>query len=276
MGNPILHPVPEEDFVDPSSGIDAAGRVPLGRLLVGQGLITEAQLDNALFESSQTGERLGEIVVRLGLASEEEVAKALAEQWSLSYVDRASIWFDGDALARLSREDAQRLEALPTRVQDGRVVVAVAEPTEQRLDALREVIGEETVVVVVPRSALDAGLSSGLLASRSPEEPVAEEALAQAQAQAQAQAPPPLVFEAPAPPPVPPFEPTPASALPSPAASDDLEWFRERVQRLEAELAKQRAVTVEVQLHLQAALRTLLLNDVGHLQDHSDGGGSTA
>jgi hypothetical protein len=265
MGNPILHPVPEEDFVDPSSGIDAAGRVPLGRLLVGQGLITEAQLDNALFESSQTGERLGEIVVRLGLASEEEVAKALAEQWSLSYVDRASIWFDGDALARLSREDAQRLEALPTRVQDGRVVVAVAEPTEQRLDALREVIGEETVVVVVPRSALDAGLSSGLLASRSSEEPVAEEA----------PAPPPPVFEAPAPPPLPSVEPTPAPALPSPAASDDLEWFRDRVQRLEAELAKQRAVTVEVQLHLQAALRTLLLNDVGHPQDHSDGGGST-
>jgi hypothetical protein len=275
MGNPILHPVPEEDFVDPSSGVDAAGRVPLGRLLVGQGLITEAQLDNALFESSQTGERLGEIVVRLGLASEEEVAKALADQWSLSYVDRASIWFDADALARLSREDAQRLEALPTRVQDGRVVVAVAEPTEQRLDALREVIGEETVVVVVPRSALDAGLSSGLLASRSPEESVAEES----------PAPPPVVFEAPVPAlpaPFPAFEPAPvefeslSTAPTPPAASDDLEWFRDRVHRLEAELAKQRAVTVEVQLHLQAALRTLLLNDVGSVEDHSNGGGPAA
>jgi hypothetical protein len=270
MGNPILHPVPEEDFVDPSAGLDAAGRVPLGRLLVGQGLLTEAQLDNALFESSQTGERLGEIVVRLGLVSEEEVAKALAEQWSLSYVDRASIWFDADALTRLSREDAQRLEALPTRVQDGRVVVAVAEPTEQRLDSLREVIGADTVVVVVPRSALDAGLSSELLASRSPDEPVAEEAPAV----------PSVAYEPPAPPPFPAFEPAPVDEPPAPAsptsASDDLAWFRDRVQRLEAELAKQRAVTVEVQLHLQAALRTLLLNDVGTFEDRSNGGGPTA
>ena len=102
------------------------------------GLLTEAQVDEALREGSQTGERLGEVVVRRGLASEEKVAQMLAEQWQLSFVDRASIWFDADALARLSREDAQRLQAMPTRVQDGRVVVAVAEPTEQRLGAVQE------------------------------------------------------------------------------------------------------------------------------------------
>ena len=107
--------------------------------------LDNAQLDQALHVGSQTGERLGEVVVRQGLASEEDIARLLAEQWDLSYVDRASIWFDANALARLSREDAQRLEAMPTRVEDGRVVVAVAEPTEQRLAALREVIGEDTV-----------------------------------------------------------------------------------------------------------------------------------
>ena len=147
-----------------------AERVPLGQLLVAEGFLDNAQLDQALHVGSQTGERLGEVVVRQGLASEEDIARLLAEQWDLSYVDRASIWFDANALARLSREDAQRLEAMPTRVEDGRVVVAVAEPTEQRLAALREVIGEDTVVVVVPKTALQAGIHSQLLASdgRSP------------------------------------------------------------------------------------------------------------
>jgi hypothetical protein len=51
-------------------------------------------------------------------------------------------------------------------VEDGRVVVAVAEPTEQRLGALRELLGEETVMIVVPKSALDAGLRSDLLRSK--------------------------------------------------------------------------------------------------------------
>jgi hypothetical protein len=138
----------------------------LGQLLIQGGFLTQVQLDDALYEGSRTGERLGEVVVRRGLATEDDVARLLAEQWALDYVERSSIWFDANALARLSREDAQRLEALPTRVEDGRVVVAVAEPTEQRLGALRELLGEETVMIVVPKSALDAGLRSDLLRSK--------------------------------------------------------------------------------------------------------------
>jgi hypothetical protein len=159
--------------LSPADEPSGSERVPLGQLLVAEGFISDTQLHQALHVGSQTGERLGEVVVRQGLASEEDIARLLAEQWDLSYVDRASIWFDADALARLSREDAQRIEAMPTRVQDGRVVVAVAEPTEQRLAALREVIGEDTVVVVVPKTALEAGLQSELLASdgRSPSKP---------------------------------------------------------------------------------------------------------
>ena len=141
-------------------------RVPLGQLLIQAGFLTQVQLDDALYEGSRTGERLGEVVVRRGLATEDDVARRLAEQWGLDYVERSSIWFDANALAQMSREDAQRLEALPTRVEDGRVVVAVAEPTEQRLGALRELLGEETVMIVVPKSALDAGLRSDLLRSR--------------------------------------------------------------------------------------------------------------
>ena len=142
------------------------GRAALGQLLVRGGHITPVQLDQALEEGSKTGERLGEVVVKHGWVTEDDVARLLAEQWGLSYVDRASIWFDANALARLSREDAQRLEALPTRIEDGRVVAAVAEPTEQRLEALRKLLGDETVVIVVPKSALEAGLRSELLPSR--------------------------------------------------------------------------------------------------------------
>lgn len=142
------------------------GRAALGQLLVRGGHISPVQLDGALEEGSRTGERLGEVVVKRGWVTEDDIARLLAEQWGLSYVDRASIWFDANALARLSREDAQRLEALPTRIEDGRVVAAVAEPTEHRLEALRKLLGDETVVIVVPKSALEAGLRSDLLPSR--------------------------------------------------------------------------------------------------------------
>ena len=139
------------------------GRPALGTMLTERDFITREQLQEALDEGAETGERLGEVIVRRGWISEDDLARLLAEQWQLGFVDRASIWFDGQALGRITREDARRLEALPTSVQDGRVVVAVAEPTQQRLSALREVMGEDAVVVVVPKSALDAGLRSDLL-----------------------------------------------------------------------------------------------------------------
>lgn len=171
--------VPEEAptaQVRPGSvvGEPAPARTPLGTLLREAGFIGEQQLEEALRDGASTGERLGEVVVRRGWATEDDIAKLLAEQWGLGYVDRASIWFDANALSRMSREQAQRLEALPTRVQDGRVVVAVAEPSDERLAALREVIGEDTVVVVVPKSALDAGLRSELLEAEERSDGVAE------------------------------------------------------------------------------------------------------
>jgi hypothetical protein len=151
---------------DVHNGSAPAARRPLGEMMIEAGLIDERQLADALDEGARTGLRLGEVVVGHGWASEEDVGRLLAEQWGLSYVDRASIWFDADALGRLSREDAQRLEALPTRIEQGRVVVAVAEPTEHQIDELRRVIGEDPVLIVVPRTALEAGLHSDLLRSR--------------------------------------------------------------------------------------------------------------
>lgn len=141
----------------------SVGRPALGTMLTERDFITREQLAEALEEGAENGERLGEVIVRRGWVSEDDVAKLLAEQWQLGFVDRASIWFDGHALDRITREDAQRLEALPTSVQGGRVVVAVAEPTQQRLTALKEIMGDDAVIVVVPKSALDAGLRSDLL-----------------------------------------------------------------------------------------------------------------
>jgi hypothetical protein len=114
-----------------------------------------------------SGERLGEVIVRLNWVSEEDLAKVLAEQWQLRYLDRSGISFDADALRRLSREEATRLEALPMHIdRDGVLAVALAEPTEARLLALRDLLGDHIQAVVVPKTALDLGLRGSLLASR--------------------------------------------------------------------------------------------------------------
>ena len=279
----------DDEFTHSDHSADAAApeRTPLGRLFVEAGLLTQNQVDDALQEGSLTGERLGEIAVRRKLVTEDDVARLLAHQWGLDYVERSSIWFDPAALARLSREDAQELEALPTRVQDGRVVVAVAEPTEQRLAALREVIGDETVMVVVPKSALEAGLRSDLLASRASHAPAGEyeeersppeleavpdvEPLDEAEQAAPEDEPEPELESEPEPEPEPApkkepkKEPPPVAALPvrprrQPVVADDGEGEADAVlalaneARAVAERLAAQAVAVRAQVHQQNEL----------------------
>jgi hypothetical protein len=148
---------------------DSGPRTALGTLLIEEGVIDSDQLEEALRVGTESGERLGEVLVRMGMASEEDLARILAHQWNLRCLERSAISFDPNALARLSREDATSLEALPMRIaDDGSLVIAVAEPTEARLFALRSRFGDRIECVVIPKTALDVGLRGDLLAKTSP------------------------------------------------------------------------------------------------------------
>ena len=65
------------------SAIGSYGWIPLGRLLVEEGLITEEQLAEALAEQEQRGELLAQMLVERGEPAEADLAAALAEQFGL-------------------------------------------------------------------------------------------------------------------------------------------------------------------------------------------------
>jgi hypothetical protein len=56
---------------------------PLGRVLVEQGLLSAAELEQALEEQQRTGLRLGETIVKRGFVSGPQLANALAAQYGL-------------------------------------------------------------------------------------------------------------------------------------------------------------------------------------------------
>jgi hypothetical protein len=66
--------LPEQQHPNPKR------QVPLGRLLVERGLLTEQELIQALLEQNRTGERIGKVLIRLGYVDEPTVAMALASQ----------------------------------------------------------------------------------------------------------------------------------------------------------------------------------------------------
>ena len=61
--------------------------VPLGTLLLRVGAIDSEQLEIALTEKERSPRRLGEILVEWGWVSSVDIAKALAEQYDIPFLD---------------------------------------------------------------------------------------------------------------------------------------------------------------------------------------------
>jgi len=111
---------------------------PLGRLLVEQGLLSEAQLEHALDEQESTGRRLGETLVELGFVSHAALSHALAEQYGLE--PKAETGFGTGLRAELERRydrDSEQSSASPPSsdtVPALRLVPAQQEPAPQPVD----------------------------------------------------------------------------------------------------------------------------------------------
>jgi type IV pilus assembly protein PilB len=130
---------------------------PLGRLLVEQGVLTLEQLEEALTEKETSGARLGEILVQRHWLTSADVARALAEQHELEFMELANAEVDPGAASLLPEKFARRYGALPIRFAgDDQVVVAIADPTNVlNSDDLRLALGLNVRLVVVPGPDLE-------------------------------------------------------------------------------------------------------------------------
>jgi hypothetical protein len=139
------------------SFFDNEPRSHLGALLMRKGLVTNAELDRAL-EQRESGELLGEALVRLRICFEADIARVLAEQANVDFVDIGVTSVDYRAVELLPREQAERLRAIPLRLHpDGTVSVAVADPTDETLlPALKLALGHPVRLLVTTPSALRA------------------------------------------------------------------------------------------------------------------------
>lgn len=121
----------------------------LGRLLVQNNLISEEQLDEALSEHDGSGKSLGRVLIERGMLTEGQLTSVLAEQIGIRYVDLNSHQIDPAAATLVDANLARRYTVVPIDYEDGKLVVAMADPTNVfALDDLRIMTGMEIVPVV--------------------------------------------------------------------------------------------------------------------------------
>ncbi len=101
----------------------------IGDLLVREGLISKDQLDKALQEQRQNGTRVGYNLVKLGFIQEIELTKHLARQYKMPAVDLSKFEVDPKIVKLIPADLAIKNLVLPLK-RDGRTLtVAMADPT---------------------------------------------------------------------------------------------------------------------------------------------------
>ncbi|MCW2498864.1 MAG: type secretory pathway, ATPase PulE/Tfp pilus assembly pathway, ATPase PilB [Frankiales bacterium] len=124
----------------------------LGDILLEGGLVTPEQLTGAVEEQRKLGRSLGRVLVDLGVLTEAQLVAALATQIGMKFVDLTDFPVDGSAVAKVSDAVCRRHTALPIGYEDGKLLVAMADPANVfALDDIRSMTGLEVKPVVATK-----------------------------------------------------------------------------------------------------------------------------
>lgn len=122
-----------------------ASKLRLGDILKEVGLVTEAQIDQAMARQKETRKRLGQILVEDGVVNELDLSKALATKFGVPFLDLTSTRIDAAAGNMIPEKVARKYGAVPVRfLDDNSLLVAMVDPANIfALDDLRILTGYE-------------------------------------------------------------------------------------------------------------------------------------
>ena len=104
--------------------------------------VTPSAVGWALQRWRLSGDLLGRILVSLGHAEENDIILALGIQQGMEPIDISKMNIPKDIIQLVSADVARFYNVMPVRIQDGELIVAMADPLNiQTLDDLRQITG---------------------------------------------------------------------------------------------------------------------------------------
>lgn len=135
------------------------GRVRLGELLVSQGMITPQALEAALAATATTGKRLGHVLVQSGMISEEDLAKVLARQIGIPFVDLDRYELRRELVRLLPEAAARRYRAVVLERRGEELLVGLADPIDVgAVDDIERMLKRPIALAACPESRVLAAL----------------------------------------------------------------------------------------------------------------------
>lgn len=131
----------------------------LGEILVKEGIISQAQLEEVVKTQAKDGGRFGEILLKMGFATEEDVVVALGKQLNLPYVSMGSGLLkpvaDQNLDLLIPKEFAVKNSVLPLSKNLNSLTCAIIDPLDVILiDNLRKVTSCEINPVIATKTEI--------------------------------------------------------------------------------------------------------------------------
>ncbi len=133
----------------------------IGDLLIERGLITENELSFALDMQKQTHDKLGEVLVKNNIVSEEDMAKTLAYQLEVDYVDLNRINIPQELASTIMRNTARKNHLVPIQKQGDSLYIAMDDPLNYyAIDEVRKVTKLKIVPMIATETAVERAITN--------------------------------------------------------------------------------------------------------------------
>lgn len=136
-------------------------KVRIGDLLVDKGLISDAQLKQALSAQKTSGKKLGRAITDLGFLTEDQLLQTLADFFHYPFIELARFRMDAELVHRLNETQARRYRALVLAHETQGYRVGMADPTDLMVvDELQRILREPVLPAFVREQELLSVLDS--------------------------------------------------------------------------------------------------------------------
>ncbi|HEY5578477.1 MAG TPA: ATPase, T2SS/T4P/T4SS family, partial [Acidimicrobiia bacterium] len=131
----------------------------LPRLLLDAGVIDEATLAKALEIQKESRAPIGRVLVEEGMVAERDLVKVLALHIGIEFIDLEETTVDPAAATLLPEALASRYSAIPIAFEDGKLVVAMADPANVlAIDDIRALSGLEVIAKVATKTDVEGAI----------------------------------------------------------------------------------------------------------------------
>ncbi|MFM7323050.1 MAG: hypothetical protein ACKO5K_16240 [Armatimonadota bacterium] len=134
----------------------------IGELFIRKGLMTSEQLQAALDKQRQLGgnKPLGELLVSMGLISERDRVRVVGEHWGIDFCDLAEAEIQPEAVQALTQELARRYKMIAIEIVGAKIRVAMKNPLDVfATDEIRLVTGKEVIPLIAPEEEIIAAIN---------------------------------------------------------------------------------------------------------------------